>query len=79
MNRTEQSERKGDRTNDGRRRRVEAGRVEATQARRGDGERTPESTDSTDDNEGENKNKAVRQLNDRTRTHAAPSPDGTES
>ena len=68
QNRTEQSERKG------------AG-GEATQARRGeDEERTPESTDSTDDNEGENKNKAVRQLNDRTRsTHAAPSPDRTES
>ena len=53
QNRTEQSERKG------------AG-GEATQARRGeDEERTPESTDSTDDNEGENKNKAVRQLNER--------------
>ena len=72
MNRTEQSRARG--------RAQEARRGEATQARRGeDEERTPESTDSTDDNEGENKNKAVRQLNDRTRTHAAPSPDRTES
>ena len=65
------------------RRRREARRGEARRGeeRRGE-ERTPESTDSTDYNEVENKNKAVRQLNDRThaRTHSRTlRPDRTES